>query len=188
MMKYLRRFTQGQIIVLATLLVGIICFLIIAGKMWSAAAGYHQQSRDLIPRIARLAGLAESESILQLASEQVHAEVTQLVYAQDIDAGAALQQQVRRVVERAGLTVSGSQILNPRIENLYSRIPLEVNATGSLEALEAALVELRDLKPIILVDSLQMQPVRARVRRGSTSAPEQALTIRFRVSGFKVQP
>lgn len=188
MSDWIKKVTRAQWVVAASLAVVVFVWLWIALSFWGQYRNLHQQSQDLIPRIARLAGLAESESALQAASEQANGQLQLLVYGDAGDASAMMQQQVRQVMERAGLTVAGSQILSPRIESLFTRLQLDINATGSIEALEATLQELQNLRPLVMVDSLQAQPVRIRVRRGNTSPPEQALTLRIRLSSLRLQP
>lgn len=188
MSAWLKKITRAQWVVGVSLAVIVCLWLWAALAFWGHYRSLHQQSADLIPRIARLAGLAESESTLQAASEQANGQLQLLVYSDSGDASAMMQQQVRQVLERAGLTVAGSQILSPRVEPLFIRLQLDINATGSIEALEAALQELRGLRPLVMVDSLQAQPVRSRVRRGDVSSPEQALTLRIRLSSLRLQP
>lgn len=188
MSDWMKRITRAQWIVAASLAVIVCVWLWAALSFWGQYRSLHQQSQDLIPRIARLAGLAGSEAALQASSEQASGQLQLLVYGDAGDASAMMQQQVRQVMERAGLTVAGSQILSPRVESLFTRLQLDINATGSIEALEVTLQELRDLRPLVLVDSLQAQPVRTRVRRGDTSPPEQVLTLRIRLSSLRLQP
>lgn len=184
----LKRITRAQWIVGISLASVLVVWLWCALYWWGQYKGWHSQSHDLIPRIARLSGLIESEADLQAASEQAQLQLQQMVYGDGGDASALMQQQVRRVMEQAGLTVSGSQILNPKKEALFSRLQLEVNASGSVEALELALQDLRELRPLVMIDSLQAQPVRTRVRRGATVAPEQVLSLRIRLSSLRLQP
>jgi general secretion pathway protein M len=188
MKAWLERITRAQLIVAVSVAVIGCVWLWAAVSFWGHYRSLHQQSQDLIPRIARLTGLAESEAVLQAASEQAHGQLQLLVYGDAGDAGAMMQQQVRQVMERAGLTVAGSQILSPRVEALFTRLQLDINATGSIEALEIALQELRDLRPLVMIDSLQAQPVRSRARRGAASSPEQVVTLRIRLSSLRLQP
>jgi len=188
MNTWLKKVTRARWIVAASLGVIVCVWLWAALSFWVQYRSLHQQSRDLIPRIARLSGLAESESVLQAAGEQAHGQLQLLVYGDAGDASAMMQQQVRQVMERAGLTVAGSQILTPRVESLFTRLQLDLTATGSIETLEIVLQELGDLRPLVMVDSLQVQPVRTRARRGDTSPPEQALTLRIRLSSLRLQP
>lgn len=181
-----RRLSRAQTIVAVTIGVVAVVWLMIALNLWHSYRSYHQESVDLVPRIARLSGLIESEPRLRAANEQVSAQLAGFTFPPTADpaaAGAGMQQQIRNAFEKAGLTVAGSQILPPRVDPLFTRIQLEVTANGPLESLEAALLELPELRPLVLVDSLNIQP--ARGRRGDST---QSVTIRLRLTSLRVLP
>lgn len=188
MTDWLKNLTRAQWIVAVSLAAIVCLWFWVALFFWGHYRSLHQQSQELIPRIARLAGLAESEAVLQAAGEQADSQLQLLVYGDAGDANAMMQQQVRQVLEQAGLTVAGSQILTPKIESLFTRLQLDISATGSIEALEVALRDLHDLRPLVMVDSLQAQPARTRVRGGGALPFEQVLTLRLRLSSLRLQP
>lgn len=182
----IRRLSRSRIIVAATLGILALVWLLIALNFWGKYRAYHQESKDLIPRIARLSGLMESEASLRNANDLVSGQLAGLTFPAASDpaaAGASMQQQIRNTFEKAGLTVAGSQILPPRVDPLFTRIQLEVTANGPLESLEAALLELPELRPLILIDSLNIQP--ARTRRGDAS---QSVSVRIRLTSLRVLP
>lgn len=185
-MKSIRGLSRAQIIVAGTLALLLLLWLTIAVNLWQSYRNYHQESADLIPRIARLTGLIESEARLRDANEEVSAQLAGYTFPSTTDpasAGANMQQQIRNAFEKAGLTVAGSQILPPRIDPLLTRIQLEVTASGPLESLETALLELPELRPMVLIDHLNVQPARA--RRGDLT---QSVSVRLRLTALKVLP
>lgn len=181
-----RRLSRAQLIVVGTLAVIAVVWFLIALNLFGKYRAYHQESKDLVPRIARLTGLIESEAKLREANEQISTQIAGLAFPGTSDpaaTGASMQQLIRSSFEKAGLVVAGSQILPPRIDPLFTRIQLELTANGSLESLETALLELRELRPLVLVDSLNIQP--ARVRRGD---PAQMISLRIRLTSLRVLP
>lgn len=188
MSDWIKGITRAQWVVTASLAVIMFVWLWIALSFWGQYRSLHQQSHDLIPRIARLSGLAESEAVLKMASEQANGQLQLLVYGEVGDASAMMQQQVRELMERSGLIVAGSQILAPVVEPLFTRLQLEVNATGSIDALEVVLQQLQDLKPLVMVDFLTAQTAASRVRRGEITSDPQILVLRLRFSSLKIQP
>jgi hypothetical protein len=185
-MILLRSLSRAHWVVGLSLVALIVVLLIVAVNCWGLYRSYHEQSKDLIPRIARLEGLAESTSMLNDANQVVDLQMADMVYTSGADSasiGAVMQQTIRGVFDKAGLTVSGSQILPPRIDKLFARIQLEVAATGSLESLEVALLELAELQPLVVVDSLNVQPTRA--RRGDAS---QKVNLRLRLTSLRMLP
>jgi hypothetical protein len=185
-MIFLRSLSRAHWVVGLSLVALIVVLLIVAVNCWGLYRSYHEQSKDLIPRIARLEGLAESTFMLNDANQVVDLQMADMVYTRGADSasiGAVMQQTIRGVFDKAGLTVSGSQILPPRIDKLFARIQLEVAATGSLESLEVALLELAELQPLVVVDSLNIQPTRA--RRGDAG---QKVNLRLRLTSLRMLP
>ncbi len=183
----LPRLTLTQWIPLITLGLILLLWLWLALTLWGQYRGYHQESWDLIPRIARLNGLIESEQALSESSQRVSQELAGLVYSANADpavTGTQLQQHVRTALEGAGLSVAGSQILPPQVDRLFTRIQLDVSASGSMEALEAGLLALGELRPLVIVDSVNLQPLRSR-RRGDDS---QIVNLRLRVTALRSVP
>lgn len=186
MMSFFKQLSRAQWLIGLSLTLLLLLWLIILVQSWGQYRGYHEQSKNLVPRIARLEGLVASEAALKEANQQIAGEIATKVYPVATDpasTGTAMQQQIRGVFAKAGLTVSGSQILPPRIDQLFTRIQLEVAASGSMEALELALLELAELQPIVMIDSINVQPARA--RRGDAS---QSVTVRLRLTSLRMLP
>lgn len=181
------RLTLVQWIPLVALGLLLVVWLWLAIYAWGQYRAYHQESYDLVPRIARLKGLVASEESLRAANDIVRQDLAGLTYplSQDPAAtGTQLQQQVRSLLEGVGLSVAGSQILQPQVDRLFTRIQLEVNASGSMGALEAGLLALHEMRPLVIVDSVSLQPSRAR-RRGDE---EQLVNMRIRLVALRLGP
>ncbi len=183
----LPRLTLVQWIPLVTLGLVLLVWLWLAAHFWGQYRAYHQESYDLIPRIARLKGLVASEAALRDANDSVREELAGLTYPMTQDpaaTGAQLQQQVRAALEAAGLSVAGSQILPPQIDRLFTRIQLDLTASGSMEALEGGLLALEEVRPLVILESVSLQPVRSR-RRGDE---QQLVNVRLRLVALRLGP
>ena len=141
---------------------------------------------ELEPRYARLLGFDAHQSELAKTSEQARSLLGKFTYpaSQDVtQAGNDGQQRVRNIFSAAGLDIVSSQVLPPKQEKYFDRIPLSVRAEGRLLALQTALVGLSSQSPAILVDGFTVQTIGA-VR---ADVP-QRLGIQFNLSVLREQP
>jgi general secretion pathway protein M len=71
---------------------------------------------------------------------------------------ATLQNSVREIVASAGLSVTNSQVLPIKQEQGFDRIGVKLTVTGTIESLDAALMELTAYLPLLLVESIEIFP------------------------------
>lgn len=139
------------------------------------------------PRYARLQGFILNVDALRASSEQINETLSGLAYPASAGlagAEADAQQQLRGLLRTAGMEVSGSQVMSPKEHEGLVEIRLQLDAAGSMEALEQALVALRDARPLVFVGSLEVTPLRSRRR----DAPEiQNVSLSLRASVVKLQ-
>lgn len=115
---------------------------------------------ELEPRYSRLLGLEAQGTELADVLARAQAARVKYVYsaAQDAtQAGNAAQQQVRDIFSSAGLQVISSQVLPPKAEKGFDRIPLAVRTEGEWLAVQSALAVLSSQVPIIIIDELDLQ-------------------------------
>lgn len=161
----------------------VVIYILLALGSWFLEN--QQRIYDLVPRIARLQGYTLSEETLRESAREVQAQLETMTYpaGEDTDtSGAAVQQQLRRYLETAGLSVSSSQLLDPRSHEGFEEIRLEVSASGPMSALDAALRDLRLARPALLVGSLRLSPMRN--RRGDES---QTILVSLSVSAVRLK-
>ena len=94
----------------------------------------------------------------------------------------------------AGLSVSGSQILPTRKADGFDRLSLDISAQGNVDALDEALLSLELMRPLVLVESLSVKPVRERRRSRSRQrepvaaepGDQRQLTVRFQLISLRL--
>jgi general secretion pathway protein M len=136
---------------------------------------YAQQIERLDPRIARLRGLVKTEKKLQRAYKKAEAGLEELTYStgQNSDAVAtAMQKNVRAIISAAGLSVANSQVLPVKEAEGFDEIRLKLTIKGDISALDAALMQLTNYRPLLLIESTEIWPDR-RARRRNVDVPEQ---------------
>ncbi|MEI2678286.1 MAG: type II secretion system protein GspM [Burkholderiaceae bacterium] len=128
----------------------------------------HDWAADRIQQIdqrhARLSGLEASRLELEQAEAAARTALSAAIYpaSQDVSqAGNEAQRSIREVFSKAGLQVVSSQVLAPKIDRGFDRIPMMVRLEGELAALQGSLMEIPRLSPRVLVDGITVQTIGA---------------------------
>ncbi len=119
---------------------------------------------SLEPRYARLLGLEKGGSQLAQALASAQAQLAQCCYAEDRDAtqaGNDAQQRLRSIFTSAGMQIISTQVMPPKDEDGFDRIPIAIRLEGELIGLQSALVGLQRQSPEFWVDSLAIQTIGA---------------------------
>ena len=120
---------------------------------------------DLERRHARLLGLRDAGPAIASALGQATADLARYAYpaAQGADRiGADLQQRVRQIAERAGVSVVGSQILSVRPGEGMEVVPLGLTLETDMTGLRDFLGGLAAEQPSIQLESLVVTMQRQR--------------------------
>ena len=143
------------------------------------------QLQQIEHRHARLAGLAASRAELDSAESATRSALSAAVYpaSQEVSqAGNDAQRRIRDVITKAGLQVVSSQVLAPKIDRVFDRIPIAVRLEGDLVGLQGSLMEIPLLSPKVLVDGISVQTV------GAVKADlPQRLAIQLNVSVLRAR-
>lgn len=182
MKQYLRRETAALAITLAALALPLagVALYVYQKHQWA-----QDRLSELEPRYARLLGMEAGAESLRQASERAQALLAQYIYPQEQDANQAgndAQQRVRSILTSAGLSIASSQVLAPKEEKGFERIPVSVRAEGEMLALQTALAGLAEQKPAILIDAMVVQGYGAPVKG------VQTLAVQFSFSVLRVLP
>lgn len=124
----------------------------------------HQRVMDMEPRIARLLGYRDSEAALREASDLAEAQLQGLVFV-DVDTatvGATVQQQVRRLLQDAGMEALASQVVGSSAQQALEEIRVNVTGSGPIEALDQLLSDVANARPVLFIDALEITPVSGR--------------------------
>lgn len=154
---------------------------------YQQAAQSIAQSQTLLQRYQALA--AERPQLEEQVAAQREATVTSAAYLEgesDVLAGAALQDQVRTIIARAGGELNSTQILpvtpaGP--DNSVRRASLKLQLTVDIEGLQQLLYELETAEPYLFVDDLIIRERRLRRLRDG-AGEELMLDVSFEISGY----
>lgn len=168
----------------ATLALVVLALLVVLMRLVAAAGAYGEEVDRLRPRIARLSGLEASEARIEEQLQHATRQLRELVYPASGDSSAlaaALQADIRRIFEEAGMDVTNSQVLPVRSQEVFERISLKVTLRGGIEALDASLRGLSALRPRVLVETMDVYP-----SRGGSRGEEQSVGAVIQLAVLRV--
>jgi general secretion pathway protein M len=185
-MNWLKNHRGSALIVGATLVLPVLLVIYILLDFLVARQGYQAEIDRLQPRVARMAGLIESEEQLRVSAGRLDSQVLNLIYPPTDDSAtvsAALQKDVRQIMTDAGMNVTNSRILPVLQEESFDRIGLSLTASGGLDALDSALLAMAAYKPLLLIDAMDIKP--KRMTRSRDKNGQQILTVSFQLLTLK---
>ena len=181
-----RIFNREKIALAITLLLLVLPLALAGAYMVQKHRWAQDRLAELEPRYARLLGMEAAQGELEKTATQARALLDQYAYpaSQDVSrAGNDAQQRIRNIFSAAGLDIVSSQVLAPKAEKSFDRIPLAVRAEGQLLALQSALVGLSSQSPAILIEGFNVQTV------GAVKADKpQRLGVQFNLSVLREHP
>lgn len=152
-------------------------------RLWSAGS---ERIDEIEPRFARMLGFEQTGDQLSQALRAASAQRALLIYEDGIngaEVGAQLQQRVRDLATAAGMTVNSSQLLGEEVHDGLEKLPVNLQMSGSVASLLMLLTDLSEERPVLVVDSLQVNALRP--RRGDAG---QVISVGLRVSAFHAAP
>ena len=150
---------------------------------------YREQKDDLLFRLQRQQTIAARRDSVAQNLELLHQQYQQQGYLSNSDtealASAELQNIIKTAVTEAGGQLTSTQGMPGRTENDFVRIAVKVRMSGSIESLRTVLHSLDTNVPLLLVDQLDISPVRgARNRSTNKMDPSAQLNVSFEVISF----
>ena len=154
------RFESREIVTGALFSLVLLMPILAGGYVLTKYRWAEEKLAELEPRYARLLGLEASKAQMTQAMVDSAAFVSRFAYPASLDvsqAGNDAQQRIRSITTGAGLSIASSQVLPPKSETYFDRVPLTVRLEGELPALQAALVVLANQAPAIHFESSIIQ-------------------------------
>jgi general secretion pathway protein M len=100
-------------------------------------------------------------------------------------ASAQMQEFIKQAIVQAGGQLSSTQVLPPNTKDKFNRITVSVRMTGNIEVLRAVLYKLETSTPLIVIDQMDIRPMRSvRNRMTRQIEPSNGLNINFQAIGF----
>lgn len=100
-------------------------------------------------------------------------------------ASAQMQEFIKQAIVQASGQLSSTQVLPSTTKDKFSHITVSVRMAGNIEVLRAVLYKLETATPLIVIEQLDIRPVRSiRNRLTRQIEPSNELNINFQAIGF----
>ncbi|OQW79973.1 MAG: general secretion pathway protein GspM [Proteobacteria bacterium ST_bin11] len=182
------RYQRWMALALLGLVLCALIFLILL-PLFSNWLDYQEQKNDLLFRLQRQQTIVARRDSIAQNLELLNQQYQQQGYLSNSDtealASAELQNIVKTAVTEAGGQLTSTQGLPGKAEEDFVRIAVKVRMSGSIETLRGVLHSLDTNVPLLLVDQLDISPVRgARNRTTNKMDPSSQLNVSFEVISF----
>ncbi len=169
----------------------ILCVIfIIIVPLVSMGLENNQQKQELIFRLKKAKQVVARKDSVITNIEQIKKKYLAQNYFSTRDtealASADLQKLIKSAITEAGGQLTSTQVLpGLATENGFNRIVVKVRMSGDMEALRSVLHEIESSSQIMVIDQIDIRPVRGRRnRRTRKIEPSNKLNINFQVAGF----
>jgi len=183
-LMYQRWISLGLLVVTLLLVVFIVIMPLV-----SAGLDYHQQKQELVFRLQRAQQLVARKDQVKDDIQQIKRQYQQQNYFSTSStvalASANLQKFIKSVISQAGGQLTSTQVLPSKNEDGFNRVTVKVRMSGDIEVLRNVLYETESSVPLMIVDQIDIRPVRGkRNRKTRKIEPGNKLNINFQVTGF----
>ena len=182
------RFQRWLAVALLLLVVFTVIFALLLPLITTGLA-YHEEKNDLLFRLQRQQSIAGRESRVAEDLEAIKQQFSQQGYfstsSTEALASAELQTIVKTAVSDAGGQLTSTQGLPGKMNDGFLRISVKVRMTANMEALLGVLHAIETAVPVLIVEQLDINPVRgARNRSTNKVEPSGQLNVSFEVVSF----
>lgn len=176
--------SRESMVVGASVVAMLLPFLVLGGYVAQKHQWAQARLDELRPRYARLLGLETQRADMASTLARADAARAQYTYPATQDAnqaGNAAQQRIRDIFSSAGLQIISSQVLPPKDDKNFDRIPIVVRTEGEMLAVQSALAVLSSQAPAIVINDLDVQLPGGLANALPKVAPRLAVTFSLNV-------
>lgn len=177
------------------LAVGLLVFVIllfilaIIVPIVSKGMALHEEKENLAFTLQKyeriLAGKGAIEANIESIKEQHKDQSLFNTQGTSALASAEMQEFIKQAIVEAGGQLSSTQVLPQASKDEFNRITVSVRMTGDIEVLRAVLYKLETAMPLVVIDQLDIRPMRSvRNRLTHQIEPSNGLNINFQAIGF----
>ncbi len=173
---------------LLVLVLLLVIFVVIA-PLVSTGLEYYEQKQELAFRLQRSKNIVIRKDSVVENIERIKQQYQQQNYfsTRDTEAltSADLQKFIKTAISQAGGQLTSTQVLPGRNEDGLNRVTVKVRMSGDIEALRSVLHDIESSVPILIVDQIDIRPVRGkRNRKTRKIESSNQLNINFQIAGF----
>ncbi len=163
--------------------------LIVIVPLINAGLDYNETKQDLAFRLKRYKEVIASKDKVQANAENVKKQYAEQEYFNTREtealASADLQKFIKTAISAAGGQLTSTQVLPSKTEEDITRITVKVRMNGTIEHLRRALYDIEMSKPLMIVEEMDIRPVRGRRNRKTRKIePSNKMNVNFQVASF----
>ena len=182
--RYQRWLAVGLLLLVVALFV-----LAVLMPLIGSGLAYHEEKNDLLFRLQRQQKIAARKDSVAESLETIKQQFEEQNYFTNSDtealASAELQNIVKTAVTEAGGQLTSTQGLPGKVENGFNRVAVRVRMTGGIETLRSVLHSIDTAVPLLIVDQIDITPVRGVRSRVTNKIESNAqLNVSFEVVSF----
>lgn len=183
-MSYQRWVALGLLLITILL---VVFFAIV--PLISSGLEYYAEKKDLRFRLQRYQQIVARKDEVDQGIERIKQQYLAQKYFNNSNtvslASADIQKFIKNAIVQAGGELTSSQVLPSRSEDGLNRITVKVRMAGDMEVLRAVLYEIENSKPVMIINQIDIRPVRGRRNRKTRRIePSNKLNVNFEVVGF----
>jgi general secretion pathway protein M len=149
----------------------------------------YDEKNALLFRLERQQKILARRDVVKQNLESVKKQFKERGYFSSRDteslATADLQNVAKTAITDAGGQLTSTQAMPGKIENGFNRITVRVRMTGTIESLRSILHTVATSVPIMIVDQLDISPVRAvKTRTNNKADSSSQLNVSFQLVSF----
>ncbi len=150
---------------------------------------YNETKQDLAFRLKRYKQVIASKDKVYANAETIKQQYDEQEYFSDREtvalASADLQKFIKSTISATGGQLTSTQVLPSKTEEDITRIVVKVRMNGKIENLRSILYEIEMSKPLMIVEELDIRPVRGRRNRKTRKIePSNKMNVNFQVASF----
>ena len=155
----------------------------------SSGLDYYQQKQELTFRLQRSKQIVARKQTVLKDIKNIKLQYQQQNYFNTQNtvalASADLQRFIKATISSAGGQLTSTQVLPSTSGIGFKRISVKVRMSGDAEILRSVLYEIESAVPVMVVDHIDIRPVRGkRNRKTRKIEPSSKLNINFQATGF----
>ncbi len=181
---------QKRWVALALLgVVVVFVILIVIVPLINAGLDYNETKQDLAFRLKRYKEVIASKDKVMANAENVKKQYAEQEYFNTREtealASADLQKFIKMAISAAGGQLTSTQVLPSKTEEDITRITVKVRMNGTIEHLRQVLYDIEMSKPLMLIEEMDIRPVRGRRNRKTRKIePSNKMNVNFQVVSF----
>jgi general secretion pathway protein M len=182
------RYQRWLAVGLLLLVLSVFLFAVLMPLLGTGMA-YHEEKNDLLFRLQRQQQIAARKDSVAANLEATKLQFQEQGYFSNRDTealvSADLQNTVKTAVAEAGGQLTSTQGLPGKIDNGFNRVAVRVRMNGNIETLRTVLHSIAVAVPVLIVDQIDINPLRGvRNRTSNKIEPNAQLNVSFQVVSF----